>query len=149
MASLKVSCACLVLSKTDVEELDELLEEIKNFASSGKDGYIQGTFYIHSSFVQRYLGWKPFKNGGSEFYLNREGKICGLLKGNEYKGVFGSETMYFDGKKHGLEILRKYWSDERVEIQWKNGRCVEFSFRNKVSRVEHYKENLLDGTIEV
>lgn len=75
MASLKVLCACLVLSKTGVEELDESQEEIKNFASPGKDGYIQGTFYIHSSFVQRYLGRTRDKN------LQRKSvlfwKVCG------------------------------------------------------------------------
>ncbi|AEA06924.1 hypothetical protein LAU_0069 [Lausannevirus] len=152
--SLKLLCACKVSEKTGVEELDSLLNEIQDFASTGKDGTIQGTFLVHSEFVQKYLGWKPFRNGDSEFHLNKNGQVCGLLRGDRYGKLFGSETMYFNGKKHGLEIIRSCGSQYgRTETYWRNGKkhgkSVQYGYTNYILREETYKDDVLDGEIQI
>lgn len=154
MMSLKLLCAIRVSEKTGVQELDEIFDEIQDFAASGKDGTIQGTFFVPSVFVQKYLGWKPFRNGDSKFYLNKEGQVCGLLKGDKYGRTFGKETMYFNGKKHGLEIIRSCGSVYgRTETHWRNGKkhgkSTEYGYTNKMIREETYKDDLLDGEIRV
>ncbi|AHA46193.1 hypothetical protein ISTM_295 [Insectomime virus] len=147
MASLKLLCACKVSEKTGIEELDVLLDEVRDFASAGKDGTVQGIFFVHSDFVQRFLGWKLFRNEQAEFYLNKQGKICGLWKRDKNE-EFGSQTTYFNGKKHGLEVIRRhssgYW---RIETQWKNGKkngkSAEYGYKNIAHRIETYKDDVL------
>nr|QZX43627.1 MORN repeat-containing protein [Marseillevirus sp.] len=154
MLSLKLLCAVHVSEKTGVQELDEIFDEIQDFAAAGKDGTIQGTFFVHSVFVQKYLGWKPFQNGDSKFYLNKEGQVCGLLRGDRCGGTFGKETMYLNGKKHGLEIIRRCSSFYgRTETHWRNGKkhgkSTEYGYANNILRDETYKDDLLDGEFRV
>lgn len=51
--------------------------------------------------------------------------------------------MYFEGKKHGLEIVRKSFGVERTETQWREGKNTEFNGENKVVRIERYEHGVM------
>ncbi|AMQ10640.1 hypothetical protein [Brazilian marseillevirus] len=146
MSSLKFLCAVQVREETGILELDEYVSEVKEFLLNGKDGFFQESFTYYSSLVKT-LGWKKVVNGGTEYYVNRKGRICGLLEekgyfvgdervffnGRHFSTLYGRrqykrgdvrlvvlrETRYMDGKKDGLEIVRNHKDSITANTNWK------------------------------
>lgn len=146
MSSLKFLCALQVQEKAGIQELDEYVSEVKDFLSEGKNGFFQGKFTSYRDLIKT-LGWKKVVNGGTEYYVNRKGRICGLLEAKGYfvldeqvfpDGKYFSamncprkynkkdvnlvilrETRYDDGKKNGLEIVRDRKGRVTARTNWK------------------------------